>query len=77
MPVTGGGAGGSVWIICEEIIGHGTVTANGGNGGGVPDKAGGGGAGGRISVQCENVLKFNITMKAHGGNYFEFLFLTF
>lgn len=49
------------------IVGHGTITANGGNGGGAQGQAGGGGAGGRISVQCDNVKKFNITMQAYGG----------
>ena len=67
MLCSGGGAGGSIWITCEEVVGHGTITANGGNGGGVTSQAGGGGAGGRISVQCDNVDKFNITMRAYGG----------
>lgn len=59
----GGGSGGSVWIHCEEIVGHGLITANGANGNGI----GGGGAGGRISIQASNTNKFNITLKAHGG----------
>jgi len=53
--------------VCEEIVGHGTITANGGNSGGPTGAAGGGGAGGRVSVQCDNINKFNITMKAYGG----------
>jgi hypothetical protein len=67
LNIIGGGAGGTIYIHCEEIVGHGTLTANGGNGGGPLGSAGGGGAGGRISVQCDNILKFNITMQAYGG----------
>ncbi|KAH3816402.1 hypothetical protein DPMN_117918 [Dreissena polymorpha] len=67
MYCSGGGAGGSIWITCEDIVGRGTIEANGGNGGGPAGAAGGGGAGGRISVQCTNIAKFNITMHAYGG----------
>ena len=70
--ISGGGAGGSVWIVCEEIIGHGWITANGGNGGGTTAVAGGGGSGGRISIVADNVNKLNITLEAHGGKFFEY-----
>ncbi|XP_076091252.1 uncharacterized protein LOC143063127 [Mytilus galloprovincialis] len=59
----GGGSGGSVWIVCDEVVGHGVITANGGNGNG----QGGGGSGGRISIQSSNTNKLNITLKAYGG----------
>ena len=65
--IAGGGAGGSIWIECEEIIGHGWMYANGGNGRGTSKQAGGGGAGGRISIETTNAHKLNITLEAHGG----------
>ena len=52
-------------------MGHGKVTANGGDGGGSTGSAGGGGSGGRISVQTENHNKFNITLQAYGGKELE------
>jgi len=52
-------------------VGHGKVTANGGDGGGSTGSAGGGGSGGRISVQTENHNKFNITLQAYGGKELE------
>lgn len=58
-----------MWIVCEEIVGHGTITANGGNGGGSSGSGGGGGSGGRISIQTENDNKFNITLRAYGGKF--------
>lgn len=61
----GGGSGGSVWIVCDEVVGHGVITANGGNGNG----QGGGGSGGRISIQSSNTNKLNITLKAYGGRF--------
>lgn len=66
MSDTGGGSGGSVWIYCDEVVGHGVITANGGNGTG----QGGGGGGGRISIQSSNIYKLNITLKAYGGKTF-------
>ena len=65
--IAGGGAGGSIWIECEEIIGHGWMYANGGNGRGTSKQAGGGGGGGRISIETTNANKLNITLEAHGG----------
>ena len=52
-----------MWIYCDEVIGHGVITANGGNGTG----QGGGGGGGRISIQSANINKLNITLKSYGG----------
>lgn len=46
---TGGGSGGSVFLVCDEMSGSGIVTAKGGDGGGT-DFGSGGGGGGRISV---------------------------
>ena len=65
--ISGGGSGGSVWIVCEEIVGHGKISANGGNGGGSYSNGGGGGGGGRISIKADNVNKLNITLNAWGG----------
>ena len=59
----GSGAGGSIWIICDNAVGHGELVSVGGEG----DGGGGGGAGGRISVQCKDLIKFNVSMRAHGG----------
>ena len=50
--VGGGGSGGSVWIIANELDGEGSISANGGNGGvGGGGYDGGGGGGGRIAVE--------------------------
>lgn len=46
---TGGGSGGSVFLVCDSLSGSGAITAKGGNGGGT-DYGSGGGGGGRISV---------------------------
>ena len=59
----GGGAGGSIWLICNTAVGHGEIVSVGAQGHG----GGGGGGGGRISVQCVDVIKFNVSMHAHGG----------
>ena len=67
--IIGGGSGGTIWIECEEIIGHGRMSANGGNGGGSYSVGGGGGGGGRISIKSDNVNKLNITLDAYGGEY--------
>jgi len=42
------------------------MSAAGGHGQGTTE-VGGGGAGGHISVQCEHMHKFNVSMTAHGG----------
>lgn len=46
---TGGGSGGSIFLVCNALSGSGTITAKGGNGSGT-DYGSGGGGGGRISV---------------------------
>ena len=53
--------------MCEEIIGHGLLTARGGDGNKDSIAQGGGGAGGRVSLQSRNINKLNITMQAYGG----------
>lgn len=52
-----------MWIVCEEIVGHGFINTNGGNGNG----QGGAGSGGRISIQSSNTNKLNVTLKSYGG----------
>ena len=69
MCYKGGGSGGTIWIECEEIIGHGRMSANGGKSGGSYSVGGGGGGGGRISIKSDNVNKLNITLDAYGGEY--------
>ena len=69
MCYKGGGSGGTIWIECKEIIGHGRMSANGGKGGGSYSVGGGGGGGGRISIKSDNVNKLNITLDAYGGEY--------
>lgn len=69
MYLIGGGSGGSIWIVCEEIVGHGLLTAIGGEGNKDSTVQGGGGAGGRISIQSKNINKLNITLQAYGGVY--------
>ena len=54
--------------MCHEIVGHGSMSAAGGHGQGTT-AVGGGGAGGHISVQCEHMHKFNVSMTAHGGQW--------
>ena len=53
----GGGAGGSVYIVADTIIGNGSITAKGGNGGDA-ERDGGGGGGGRISFIIESAYSF-------------------
>ena len=47
----GAGAGGSLWISAQTLVGGGAFEAKGANGN--PGYAGGGGGGGRISVTCK------------------------
>ena len=42
--------------------------------GGQGHGGGGGGAGGRISVQCSDLIKFNVSLHAHGGECYMSLF---
>ena len=67
MCVIGGGAGGSIWINCDVMHGEGLLSAVGGDGEGRTAARGGGGGGGHISVNCADLDKFNVTMRAHGG----------
>ena len=66
----GGGAGGSIWVICSNAVGHGELVSVGGQG----HSRGGGGAGGRISVKCSDLIKFNVSMHGHGGECYMSLF---
>ncbi len=64
---TGGGSGGSVFLVCNTLSGSGTITAKGGNGAGT-DYGSGGGGGGRISVvysTSQNIALGNFS--ASGG----------
>lgn len=59
----GGGSGGSIVIIADEILGHGKITANGGNG----VFGGGGGSGGRIYIESSKNTSIDVFPFAHGG----------
>ncbi|XP_070535283.1 uncharacterized protein [Ptychodera flava] len=61
---SGGGAGGSLWIECEELDGYGSISVNAGSGEGVA----GGGSGGRVAVYYQDMKNFNGTITAHGGS---------
>lgn len=62
---SGGGAGGSVWLIANTLAGTGSIAADGGDG---YNTAGGGGAGGRISLQWNSGNRtFSGTIRAQGG----------
>lgn len=60
--LSGGGAGGSISIECEELDGYGSITVNGGH----SNSRGGGGSGGRIAVYYWH-SDFNGTMTTVGG----------
>lgn len=69
---SGGGSGGSVFLVCESLSGSGTVSAEGGDGGG-SDYGSGGGGGGRISVvyatsQSLPVPNFSVSGGSGGGS---------
>jgi len=49
-----GGAGGSIWILAENILGNGTLQSLGGKGRDQNYAEGGGGSGGRIAVHYSN-----------------------
>ena len=61
---TGGGSGGSVWIIAPTLAGSGSITADGGIG---YATEGGGGGGGRIALQWTTRTFFDGTIRARGG----------
>ncbi|MGE0268874.1 MAG: hypothetical protein AB7S78_10530 [Candidatus Omnitrophota bacterium] len=66
---SGGGSGGSIYVITENFTGSGVITANGGNSqlvGG--SAAGGGGGGGRIAIYHRQNETFTGTTTATGGN---------
>jgi hypothetical protein len=58
----GGGSGGSIWITSSNIVGSGTISANGGG----TDGLGGGGAGGRIAIYFQTNI-FTNPITAFGG----------
>jgi hypothetical protein len=60
---SGGGAGGSIWIIADILAGAGEITADGGNG---STSQGGGGAGGRIALEW-TTRSFSGMIRAQGG----------
>ncbi len=59
----GGGAGGSIWIVCGFLAGIGEITANAGDGG---NDAGGGG-GGRIKITASDHGGWSGTVEAVKG----------
>ena len=59
----GGGAGGTVVVVCAHLVGDGRVSANGGNGGGW----GGGGAGGHVVVRAGNMTAWDSEAQARAG----------
>ncbi len=61
---SGGGAGGSIWLTCQNLSGAGVLSVNGGAG---EPSQGGGGAGGRISLQFA-ANTFSGLTPARGGN---------
>jgi hypothetical protein len=71
-PHAGGGAGGSVWLHCNEFDGYGMISADGGDGGANVYKPGGGGAGGRVSMNYwTNNTAPGFRFTAIGGGGFE------
>src|SRR6185437_6971468 len=62
-PTSGGGSGGSVWLVVGTIAGDGTISANGGS---ANPSVAGGGAGGRVAVYF-NSNSFSGIIQAHGG----------
>lgn len=67
---SGGGSGGSVWLICTTLAGSGTISADGGNGG-IHDSRnwanGGGGGGGRVKCSYAS-SSFSGTVSVCGGS---------
>lgn len=60
---SGGGSGGSINFICDDLSGFGFFQANGGSG----SREGGGAGGGRIGVHYTELHKFNGGFVAQGG----------
>ena len=66
---SGGGSGGSVWLTTSNLVGSGTITADGGPGVTV-GTGGAGGGGGRISVVLTGSDTFgSVALHAYGGVY--------
>ncbi|HPC61397.1 MAG TPA: hypothetical protein PKX23_12105, partial [Verrucomicrobiota bacterium] len=61
---SGGGSGGSIWLVAQTLGGAGAISANGGAG---EPGFGGGGGGGRIAISCTN-LSFSGSVMARGGS---------
>jgi hypothetical protein len=60
-----GGAGGSIFLLCNDLSGNGTIRSQGGTAFG--SLSGGGGGGGRVAIVCD-ISSFDGTMTAPGGN---------
>ena len=63
---SGGGSGGSIWLIADSLAGTGTISANGGNGYDAGWSDAGGGAGGRVCL-ARNEDNFTGTVEVNGG----------
>ena len=65
---TGGGAGGSIWIVTDTITGGGTTSAKGGNAGQQSGCHSAGGGGGRIAIEyASGNYSFTGTLTAYSG----------
>jgi RHS repeat-associated protein len=62
----GGGSGGSIYVTANALVGTGTISANGGDGG----CGAGGGGGGRIAIHY-NTNSFTGVVSAYGGSGFQ------
>ena len=60
---SGGGSGGSIYIVTQNFSGHGLIQASGGDGHGY----GYGGAGGRIAVHVQWFQEYTGDMRTYGG----------
>jgi hypothetical protein len=58
-----GGAGGSIWILADVLVGSGAIAANGQGGGDLGD----GGGGGRIALRSRDAGGFVGTITVEGG----------
>jgi len=63
---SGGGTGGSIWILSDIFSGSGDICADGGGIGAYYD-GGGGGAGGRIAIDVSSTDTFSGTVSAYGN----------
>lgn len=60
---SGGGSGGSVWILVDDILGNGLFSVRGGNG----YSLGGGGSGGWIGIYLRKLMSFEGFLIVEGG----------